>query len=33
MDADDECGFVTDAVDDASVPHALRTAAATIADL
>jgi S-DNA-T family DNA segregation ATPase FtsK/SpoIIIE len=33
MDADDECGFVTDAVDDAAVPDALRTAAATIADL
>jgi hypothetical protein len=32
-EAVDECGFVYDAVDNAAVPDALRTAAATIADL
>ena len=33
MDAVDDCGFVFDAVENAAVPAALRTAASTIADL
>lgn len=33
MEAADECGFVYDAVENSSVPAALRTACATVADL